>query len=80
MKFTDIDHYGAPSYDAPSYDAPSYDAPSYGASFLANMHARKCQMEQRAVVRFLILKSLKSKEIEMELISVYGDEVLQNSP
>jgi hypothetical protein len=43
------------------------------------MHAKKCQMEQRAVVRVLTLKGLKAKEIEMELRSVYGDEALQIS-
>jgi hypothetical protein len=36
-------------------------------------------MEQRAIVRFLTLKSLKAKEIEMELTSVHGDEVLSIS-
>jgi hypothetical protein len=42
---------------------------------LANLQARKCEMEQRTVVRFLTRKSLKAKEIEMELTNVYGNEV-----
>jgi hypothetical protein len=36
-------------------------------------------MKQRAVVRLLALKGLKTKDIEMELMSMYGDEVLQIS-
>jgi hypothetical protein len=36
-------------------------------------------MEQRTVVRFLILKGLNAKEIEMEFTSVYDDEALQIS-
>jgi hypothetical protein len=39
--------------------------------------AKKCQMEQRAVVRVLTIKGLKAKEIEMELTSMYCDDVLQ---
>jgi hypothetical protein len=62
MKFTDLDSYGAPLCSA---------------SFLAKVHAKKCQMEQRAVVRFLTLKGLKTKEIEMEITNVHGDEALQ---
>jgi hypothetical protein len=31
-------------------------------------------MEQRAVVRFLMLKDLKAQEIQMDLTSVYDDE------
>jgi hypothetical protein len=34
-------------------------------------------MAQRTVFRFLTLKGLKAKEIEMELTSVYGNEGLQ---
>jgi hypothetical protein len=36
-------------------------------------------MEQRQIVRFFTLKSLKAKEIEMELTSMYGDEALSIS-
>jgi hypothetical protein len=36
-------------------------------------------MEQRAIVRFLNIKGIKTKEIEMELTSVYGDEAFQTS-
>jgi hypothetical protein len=41
------------------------------------MRAKKCQMEQRAVVRLLTFKGFKAKEIEMELTSMYSDEALQ---
>jgi hypothetical protein len=46
---------------------------------LANGEAKEWQMEQQAIVRFLSLKCLKAKEIEMELVSTYGDEALQIS-
>jgi hypothetical protein len=61
MKFTDIDWYGAPLS---------------GASLLASVD-NKGQMEQRTVVRVLTIESLKAKEIEMELTTVYCDEALQ---
>jgi hypothetical protein len=34
-------------------------------------------MERRTIVRFLLVKSLKTKEIAMELTIVYDDEALQ---
>jgi transposase len=64
MKFTEIDRHGAPLC---------------GASFLAKMHERKCLMERRAAVRFLTVKGLKSRDVEMELTSVYDDEGCQIS-
>jgi hypothetical protein len=36
-------------------------------------------MEHRAVVRFLGLKDLKAKEIQMDVTSVYDDEAFQIS-
>jgi hypothetical protein len=41
--------------------------------------ARTCQMEQRAIGRFVIVKGLKVKEIEMKLIGVHGNEAFQIS-
>jgi hypothetical protein len=64
MKFMDVDQYGAPLC---------------GASFLANAHAKKCEMEQRAILRVLTVKGLKALEIEIDLTSVYGDEAFQIS-
>jgi hypothetical protein len=34
-------------------------------------------MEQRAIVRLLVLKGLKAQEIEMELTSTYADSAFQ---
>jgi hypothetical protein len=36
-------------------------------------------MKQRAVIRFLTLKDLKTKKIAIKLTSVYGDEAFQIS-
>jgi hypothetical protein len=36
-------------------------------------------MEQGAVVRFLDVKGLKVKKVEMKLTNLYGDEALQIS-
>jgi hypothetical protein len=46
---------------------------------LANVHAKKCRTEQRALVGLLTLKGLKAKEIEIELTNMYGDWALQIS-
>jgi hypothetical protein len=46
---------------------------------LADIQEEKCQMEQRAGARCLALKSLKAKEIEMEVAREYGDQALRVS-
>jgi hypothetical protein len=56
-----------------------YDAPLSNASFLANVHADKCQMEQQAVARCLTFKGLKATDMEIEPTSMYGNETLQIS-
>jgi hypothetical protein len=38
--------------------------PLSGSSFLANAPGRRCQMEQRAVVRVLMLTGLEAKELK----------------
>jgi hypothetical protein len=60
-KFTDIDR---------------YRAGLYGASFLANIDEEKREMKPPSVVRSLILKGLRLKEIKIELTNMYGDEAL----
>jgi hypothetical protein len=40
---------------------------------------KECKREERAAARFMTIKGLKVKEIEIELRSVYGDDSLQIS-
>jgi hypothetical protein len=60
-------------------DIDWYNVPLSGFSFLANVQAEKCQMEQRAIVPFLTFKDLKTQEIERELTWMYGDQAIQIS-
>jgi hypothetical protein len=56
-----------------------YRAPLSRASFLANVHADKCQREKRAVARCLTFKGLKATNIEMEFTNMYSDEAFRIS-